>query len=90
MEPDSMFSSKTILDQLLSFISETFVVEKEMIDTEKSLVQTGIIDSIGLIEISDFIESSYKVKVNEAELNRDNFGSVNKIVHFISTKLNQL
>jgi acyl carrier protein len=73
----------TIVAELVEFISETFFVDKEDIDVELSLVDTGIIDSFGLLEIVAFIEKTYGVRVSENELNKDNFGSVIRIVDFI-------
>ena len=68
---------------LINFISQNFYVEKEEINLEESLVDTGIIDSIGLIEIASYIEQNYGISVSAEHMTRENFGSVNKIVQFI-------
>lgn len=81
--------SYDILDTLLNFICKNFMVEKEEIDLEKSLVDTGIIDSIGLIEISTFIQNTFNITVNEDQMNRENFGSVVRIVKFIEKEINR-
>jgi acyl carrier protein len=76
-----------ILDLLLDFIATTFVVGKEEINCDTSLVQSGVIDSIGLIEIAEFIESRFALSVSETDLSRNNFGSVNKMVAYINGRL---
>jgi acyl carrier protein len=78
-----------IQDNLLSFIKEQFMIDMidENIGLDESLILSGVIDSTGLIELCAFIEEDYKIKINEGELNQDNFGSVNEIVNFIHTKL---
>jgi acyl carrier protein len=76
-----------IQEQLLEFICRNFMVEKDEIDIEKSLVDTGIIDSIGLIEISTFIQNKFGIMVKEEQMNRENFGSVVKIVKFIEIEI---
>lgn len=76
-------TTEEIQDALLIFLMEEFFVEKEDIDLNKSLVDTGVIDSVGLIEISSFIENSYSIHVTETDMTRENFGSVVKIVNFI-------
>jgi len=78
-----MTQNEDIKQKLLEFICSNFMVEKDEIDLEKSLVDTGIIDSIGLIEIAAFIEREYSFKVEEEQITRENFGSVVKIVNFI-------
>lgn len=69
--------------ELLYFISENYFVPKEEIDIELSLVDSGIIDSIGLIEISSWITENYEFPVTEDDMSHENFGSVVKIVEFI-------
>jgi acyl carrier protein len=76
-------TKKQIKEQLLDFICRQFMVDREDIEVDKSLIDTGIIDSIGLIEISSFITSTYKFKVTVDQMTRQNFGSVLLIVDFI-------
>lgn len=69
----------------MEFLCDNFMVEEEEINLDLSLVDQGIIDSFGLIEIAAFIEQETGVKVSEEQITRENFGSFNKIVTFIST-----
>lgn len=69
--------------ELIEFLCRQFLVEESDIDITKSLVDTGIIDSMGLIEIASYISKKYDFKVEEQHMNRENFGSVLKIVDFI-------
>jgi acyl carrier protein len=59
------------------------MVDRDEIDLDKSMIDDGIIDSFGLIEIATFMEKEFEMKVGEEKMIRDNFGSVNKIVAFI-------
>lgn len=77
-----------IREQLLSFLSRQFLVPVSEIELDKSLVDTGIIDSMGLIEISAYIEKTYHFKITEELMTRDNFGSVYKITDFIVRQAN--
>ncbi len=67
----------------LEFLERNFMIERDEFDHEESLVDQGVIDSLGLIEISTFLEKKFCFKVTEEMMTRDNFGSVVKIVHFI-------
>jgi acyl carrier protein len=78
-----IITKKQIKESLLSFISKQFLVDREDIEVDKSLIDTGIIDSMGLIEISSFITSTYNFKVTVDQMTRQNFGSVLLIVDFI-------
>ena len=72
-----------IQEKLLIFITENFMVERDEIDLDKSMIDEGIIDSFGLIEIATFMEKEFNMKVGEEQMIRSNFGSVHKIVDFI-------
>ncbi len=75
-----------IQSMLIEFLCLQFMVEEEDIELDESLVDTGIIDSMGLIEIASYIEKKYQFKVTEEMMNRSNFGSVIKIVDFINNQ----
>ena len=79
----TVLTKDTIQELLLDFLCQQFLVEKEDIELDKSLVDTGIIDSMGLIEISAYLQREYEIKITEEKMNRNNFGSVVKIVDFI-------
>lgn len=72
----------TVNEKLLSFICENFMVEPDEIDMDASLVDQGIIDSFGLVEISAFLKNMYDISIDSTDMNRQNFGSVNKIIAF--------
>lgn len=76
-----------ILEKFLDYIMINFQVERDEIDIEKSLVDEGIIDSFGLIEIAAYIHDEFSVDVNEEDMIRANFASVKRIVHFIQRKM---
>lgn len=62
------------------------MVERDEIDLAKSMIDEGIIDSFGLVEIATFMEEEFSMAVEEDDMNRENFGSVLKIVDFIYRK----
>ncbi len=72
-----------IQSKLLEFITRSFMVEREEIDLSKSMIDEGIIDSFGLIEIATFLENKFHITITEDKMIRANFGSVHKIVDFI-------
>lgn len=79
--------SDMILEKLLGFITRNFMVEREEIDLDKSMIDEGIIDSFGLVEIATFIENEFGMKITERQMIRDNFGSLNKIVQFVESEM---
>ena len=77
-----------IQTSLVDFISRNFMVEIEEIPLDRSLIDEGIIDSFGLIEISSFMENQFQITMDEEEMTLDNFGSVLKMIDYIQGKIN--
>ena len=71
---------------LIDFVCKNFLVEEDEIDLDASLIDQGIIDSFGLIEISSFLKKEFTVETAEEEMTRDNYGSIEKLVAFIERK----
>jgi len=79
--------TRDIQEELLAFIMKNFMVERDEIDITKSLIDEGIIDSFGLVEIGTFMESAFGITVADDDMIRENFGSVLKMVDFISRRM---
>ncbi|MDP2207240.1 MAG: acyl carrier protein [Bacteroidota bacterium] len=72
-----------------NFISKNFLFNQEkQVDDTVSLLGTGIIDSMGTLELISFLESNYNIRFDDEELVAENFDSIEKIKEFLSTKLN--
>lgn len=80
---------KDIQNKLLDFVTRSFMVEREEIDLDKSMIDEGIIDSFGLIEIATFLENEFHITITEDKMIRANFGSVHKIVDFVEREQTQ-
>jgi acyl carrier protein len=53
---------------------------------ETSFLDSGIIDSTGMLELIMFIETSYGIKVQPEEMVPENLDSLNRVVRFITSK----
>ena len=53
---------------------------------EDSLIEKGIIDSTGVLELVAFLDETYGISVADQELVADNFDSVSKLGAFVKRK----
>lgn len=86
-ESSDLNKKQDIQQKLLDFITRNFLVDEDEIVLDESLVDQGIIDSFGLIEIASFMETDFSIYVQEEQMNRENFGSVIKLVNFIKREM---
>jgi acyl carrier protein len=63
-----------------------FTEDASVLDDEDSLMQKGIVDSTGILEMIMHLEDTYGIKVADDEMIPDNLDSVASIVQFIERK----
>ena len=72
-------------DQIRAFILENYLFtdDKSALGLDDSLLERGIVDSTGMLEIIFFIEEQLGVKVKDEEMIPDNLDGVNKIAAIV-------
>jgi acyl carrier protein len=53
---------------------------------DDSFLEKGIIDSTGILELIEFLESRLGVEVSESEIVPDNLGSIANLIRFVMSK----
>jgi acyl carrier protein len=53
---------------------------------EDSLIEGGIIDSTGILELIEFVESRFGIEVSEAETIPENMDSISRLTQFVLSK----
>jgi acyl carrier protein len=74
--------------KLRSFISTNFYVpDGETLADESSLLDRGVIDSTGVLELIGYIQSEFGIKVNDDEMVPENLDSIARIEAYLQRKL---
>jgi len=77
-------------ETIKQFIVDNFLFgDGAKLGFDTPLLEKGIIDSTGVLELVAFIEDNFKVIVGDDELVQDNFSSLNAIDNFLQSKNNQ-
>lgn len=76
-----------IAPSLRQFIRENFLFGRDVTFADRdSLLELGIVDSTGVLELVTFIEDRYQITVEDEELVPENLDSIENLVRFISAK----
>ena len=51
-----------------------------------SLVEGGVADSLGVIQMVAFLEETFGIRIGDHEIVQDNFRTVDALVHFVTVK----
>lgn len=73
------------------FITANFLYgdESRSIDSDESLLESGIVDSMGVLELVAFVERTFHIRVENHELVPDNIDSISNVTAFVRTKLSR-
>jgi acyl carrier protein len=78
-----------IESEIRKFVEENFILDGEdHLGEEDSLLEKGVIDSTGVLELVAFLEETYNFKIKDEELVPENLDSIKNISQFIQNKLN--
>jgi len=78
----------TIEQGIRQYIVETFLFGQggDELTREDSLLERGIVDSTGVLEIVAFLEETWGVGVEDEELVPENFDSIARLSAFVEKK----
>ena len=74
------------------YIISEIMHEKSMssIRNDQPLLESGIIDSVGLLHLITFIEERFNIQIPDEEVIPENFENLNKIASLIKKKQQQI
>ena len=80
--------SSELQTQVRDFILENYLFtdDTSALSPDESLLDRGIVDSTGMLEIIMFIEDELGVTVEDEEMIPENLDSVNRIATFVGKK----
>ena len=77
-----------ITDRLTAFVVQTYpMASSDGFSVDAQLLEDGIIDSLGMIGLVDFIEEEFRVYITDEDLTPENFSSIATIAQFLVEKV---
>jgi acyl carrier protein len=74
--------------EIYKFIVDNFMFgQADGLGYDESLLQRGVIDSTGVLELLAFLEENFKITVNDDEVIPANFETVSGLASYIQSKL---
>ena len=75
---------------LLNFIMENYITGRSVnvtLTPDESLLESGIVDSTGILELVLFLEEQFTVKIEDEEIIPENLDTINNLVTFLEKKM---
>jgi acyl carrier protein len=75
-----------VRDTVHAFIVKNFYVGAGSFTDEESLLDRGIVDSTAILEVIAFLEDTFAIRVEDAEIVPENLDSIVTITRFVAKK----
>jgi len=76
-----------IKDQVRSFLTTNFYVpDPAELANDASLLDQGLIDSTGVLEVIEYLETTFGITIEDSEMLPENLDSIDKIAAFVDRK----
>ena len=81
-----------IENQIRTFIATNFLFREDRatLNDDESLLDAGLIDSTGVLELVGFLETRFAIRMEDQEIVPANLDSIRAIVAFVTNKLKAL
>ena len=77
-----------IIYELRNFVVENFLFgDGENLKEDTSFMDSGIIDSTGILELISFLEEKYGIRIEDEELVPENMDSLQNVARFVNRKV---
>ena len=77
-----------VRDSIRGFLQENFLYMRPdfVLGDDDKLMEKGVVDSMGVLEMMTFIEDTHGVKVEDDEVSEANLGSLSAMGRFVASK----
>lgn len=81
-------SEQDVLKMAREYVTENFLYMRKNKDlgNDESLLRTGVISSLGMMELVGWVEETFGLVVDPAEITEQNFDSLSNIARFVEQK----
>jgi acyl carrier protein len=87
-ETNQTMEKSKIIDSVRQFIFNQFPTARHRsLGDADPLLESGIIDSLGVLDVVGFIESEFKITVADEDLTPENFQNIRRISEFVEKKI---
>jgi acyl carrier protein len=91
--------NKTKMKESIEFMSNAEIIRSYIVENflfgddsglqdDTSFLDEGIMDSTAALELVDFLEKEFSIKVEDEEFTPENLDSINNVINFLQRKKN--
>lgn len=80
---------ESIENEVRQFLADNFILDDggAGLDSDESLTQAGVLDSMGVLELIMFIEQRFGITIPDEDTLPENLDSVSRIVAYVKSRV---
>lgn len=72
---------------ITAFIHENFVFDEMAVPADASLLDMGLVDSTGILEVILFLEETFGITVDDDDVVPENFDSISSLTAYVTSRI---
>jgi acyl carrier protein len=82
-------TESAIRDAVVRFAVTNFPSDytEETLPRDQSLVELGVVDSFGVVELVAFLEETWSIVIEDSDITRETMGSIDKMTSLVRKRL---
>ncbi len=82
-----MTQAQTMEERIREFVLKAFpLARKSAVNGNQKWLESGVIDSLGILDLVHFLEQQFSIQVADEELLPENFESLDAVAAFVRKK----
>ncbi|MBP63064.1 MAG: hypothetical protein CMJ62_16210 [Planctomycetaceae bacterium] len=75
------------MQRIVAYVQGASMIDpSQEIPLDRSLLEAGVFDSFGIVELITYIETEFDLAIPEEDLTREKMGSIRKMADYVSQK----
>jgi len=79
-------TTETVQTLAIYIATQILKQPKRTIQPDEPIISSGLVDSFSLVDLSIYIEKVFNVRIEDTELNRETFDTLNQLADLIHSR----
>ena len=75
-----------VLDQIVGYLKNTALDPTVAIPLDRSLLEAGILDSYGIVDLVTYLESEFNLAIPDDDVSKEKMGSLRKMASYVARR----
>jgi len=77
-----------VASKVTEYVRTTFLYARPdfSLSSDLPLLERGVVDSTGVVELVEFLQDEFKIKVADDDITEENLGTIDAIARYVASK----